>query len=93
MILDIKTEIPAAYENYLLRLKEDEPIVISFFEGRDWIEDLNCAFTLQQLIHNPTQELVISPGLAKGEYGVLFGIGSSTDLFTANSEKIKVTIE
>jgi hypothetical protein len=93
LTLKIKADIPEEYKTYLLKLNLDEPIIISLFKGKDWVKDLNCTCTLQQLVQDPVRQLIIFPDLEKGEYSLLFGIGSSTDLSTANSEKIKVILK
>ncbi len=93
LVLHLRVNMPEYYKNYLSRHSEiDEPIIVSFFKGKEWLKDVNPGCTLQALARN-LQQIIIFPYLEKGKYYLLFAVKSSTDLFTCNSEKIGISIK
>jgi hypothetical protein len=94
LILHLRATMPEYYNNYLLHHPEiDEPIIVSFFKGKEWLEDINLNSSLQAFARNSMQQIIISPHLEKGTYVLLFAVKSSAELFTRNSEKISVIVK
>jgi hypothetical protein len=92
--LNFKVNYPAPYTDYLRQHPEsDEPVIVSFSSGKETIKDMRTGFTVYNLMLSPIQRIEIFPGLRPGKYFLLFAVATSTDLYTANSRKIEITIK
>jgi hypothetical protein len=49
-------------------------------------------FTLQDVVNKGVNRLSVVPALAKGTYVMRFGVMSDSDLYSHNSEKIKLKV-
>lgn len=94
LFLNIHADVPAYYYHYLqLHPQVDKTIVIGIFKGKEWIKDIPCPFTLQQLVSQPQQRFFIDPQLPEGDYFFRFAIASDTRFATHNSSKISLKVQ
>lgn len=92
--LSFKVHFPPLYRDYLRQHPEsDEPVVIGLFKGKARIKDINTGYTVYNLMQASIQKIKIFPGLKPGKYFLLFAVATSTNLFTANSRKIWITVK
>lgn len=92
--LSLSVSLSPYYQQYLQQHPQaDYPIIIGVFQKRDWIKDIPTSITLQQLTKQQLFQIPIQPQLPKGTYYLRMAIGSSTGLFTHNSDKIDIEIE
>jgi hypothetical protein len=86
--------VPPHYKTYLQQHPEvDMPVKIGVFQKRDWVKDMELPLALQSLIQSPTMQVPLTLGLPKGDYFLRVAIGSSTGIFTHNSDKINVSVK
>lgn len=71
----------------------NQPVKMGVFQTRDWVQDIELPVTLQNLLTSSTLTLPITLDVPKGDYFLRVSIGSSTGIFTHNSDKIDITIE
>jgi hypothetical protein len=87
-------DIPGHYQQYLQSHPEvDEKIAIVIFKDRERIKDVQAPFTLQQVMRQQITEWAFSPSLPRGEYFFRFGVMSDSELYTHNSEKIRLRVD
>lgn len=87
-------QMPPHYKAYLQQYPHvDMPVKVGVFQGRDWVKDVELPLTLQRLVTAPAVQLPLNLALPAGNYFLRVAIGSSTGIFTHNSDKIDVTIE
>lgn len=87
------TKMPQAYYNFIsgnsiLPAK----IIISVFNKFGWIKDYDTPLTIQQIAQS-SFTFTFYPQLEKGNYYLLFAIGSGFYNPTHNSDKIKLIVE
>jgi hypothetical protein len=93
LLLNLRATVPQAHKTYLQQHPEaDQPIVVGVFKGRDWVKDIPTPLRLQHLVRQQLFQIPIVPGLEPGQYYVRVAIGTGTDLFTHNSDKIDFTV-
>jgi 4-amino-4-deoxy-L-arabinose transferase-like glycosyltransferase len=93
LLLHLRATVPPAYQAYLQQHPEtDQPVVIGVFKGRDWVKDIPTPLRLQHLVRQPLFQIPIVPGLEPGRYFIRLAVGTSTPLYTHNSDKIDVTV-
>ena len=93
LTINFTLDVPALYKTYLAQHPEvDQAIALAFFEGQTMVKQIDLPFTLQDLLIKNITSLHVFPGLGKGDYFMRFGIMSDSELFTHNSEKIKLTV-
>ena len=92
--IDIHTELPPKYHNYILSHPELRiEMVVGVFNKYGWLEDLPVFDSLYEVVQKPVK-LTFSPQLPKGNYYLIFAIlHIGTITATHNSEKIKLIIE
>ena len=86
-------KMPKAYFNYIAgnsNLKSK--IIIAVFNKYGWIKDYDTPLTIQQIAQGSFR-FSFYPQLEKGEYYLLFAIGSDFYNPTHNSDKIKLIVE
>lgn len=92
--LKFSVDVSMHYKTYLTKNPTvDAAIALAFFNGQKMAKYIVLPFTLQQMIIQPIHSATVLPELPKGEYFIRFGIMSDSDLYTHNSEKIKLSIE
>jgi hypothetical protein len=92
--LNFTVHFPSLYRDYLQQHPQsDEPVIIGLFKGKERIKDINTGYTVYNLLQTSIQKIEIFPGLKPGKYFLLFAVATSTNLFTANSRKIWITIK
>jgi len=92
--ITFNVQVPPHYKNYLQQNSTvDMPVKIGVFKTRDWVKDIELPVTLQSLVQAPTLQVPLTLNLPKGEYFLRVAIGSSTGIFTHNSDKINITVE
>ncbi|HVG40112.1 MAG TPA: hypothetical protein VM888_00775, partial [Chitinophagaceae bacterium] len=86
--------LPAYYKTFLVQHPGiNPPLLIGVFEGQKWIKDLSIPYNLQQLIQQQINEVTIQPQLPKGDYILRFAVKSYRNLYTHNSDKIKLQVQ
>jgi hypothetical protein len=87
------TKMPAAYYNFITVNNElPSKIIISVFNKFGWIKDYDTPLTIQQVTQSKFQ-FTFYPQLEKGNYYLLFAIGTGIYNATHNSDKIKLVVE
>ena len=87
-------DVPVHYKTYLENHPEVNPkIAIAFFDGQKMIKYTELPFRLQDVIRLKLSHLSILHSLDKGNYFLRFGIMSDSDLYTHNSDKIKLEVK
>jgi hypothetical protein len=88
------TSIPSPYRTYLAGHPEVNPkMAIAFFDGQKMIRYDELPFRLQDVVNKGVNRLSVLPSLPKGTYFLRIGIMSDSDLYTHNSEKIKLEVQ
>lgn len=86
-------KMPQAYYNYISGNSSlPSKIMISVFNKFGWIRDYETPLTIQQIAQSGFR-FSFYPQLKKGNYYLLFSIGSGFYNPTHNSEKIKLVVE
>lgn len=86
-------KMPEAYYKFIAGNKElKSKIIISVFNKFGWIKDYDTPLTLQQITQNSFR-FTFYPQLEKGNYYLLFAIGSIFYNLTHNSDKIKLVVQ
>jgi hypothetical protein len=92
--LRFTVDIPAHYRRFLQSHPDvDEKIALVIFRNRDRVKIVEAPFTLQQVVRTNLMEWPLFPALPKGDYFFRFGVMSDSELYTHNSEKIRLTID
>ena len=85
--------MPQAYYNYISSHKDlSSKIIVSVFNKFGWIKDFDTPLTIQQIAQSSFR-FSFYPELGKGNYYLLFAIGTGIYNPTHNSGKIKLIIE
>lgn len=93
LTINFTVDIPTHYRTYLHQHPEvDESIALAFFDGQKMVKYIALPFSLQQLLNKNIRTLRVFPALPQGAYFMRFGIMSDSQLYTHNSEKIKLKI-
>lgn len=93
VIINAVTKMPQAYYNFISGHSSlPSKIMISVFNKFGWIKDYDTPLTIQQIVQSRFH-FTFYPQLEKGNYYLLFSIGSGFYNSTHNSEKIKLTVE
>lgn len=91
--IDFSVETSQYYNTYLASHPEINPaIAIAFFDGQKMVKYTQLPFSLQDVIQKNIRSLSIQPSLLPGNYFMRFGVMSDSNLFSHNSEKIKLKI-
>lgn len=86
-------KMPQAYYNYISGNSGlTSKIIISVFNKFGWIKDYDTPLTIQQIAQS-SFHFTFYPQLEKGNYYLLFAIGSGLYNPTRNSDKIKLIVE
>jgi len=86
-------KMPQAYYNYISNHPDlSSNIIISVFNKFGWIKDYDTPLTIQQVAQSSFR-YSFYPQLEKGNYYLLFAIGTGMYNPTHNSEKIKLVVE
>lgn len=92
--LRFTVDLPEQYRRYLqIHSETDEKVAIVLFKDRDRVSLIEAPFTLQQAVRGQVSEWYLFPALPKGHYFFRFGVMSDSELYTHNSEKIKLTVD
>ena len=92
--IPFEVTVPPHYKTYLQQHPQvNMPVKVGVFKGRDWVQDVELPVTLQNLVQQPATTLALPMALPAGAYFLRVAIGSSTGIFTHNSDKINVTVE
>lgn len=92
--LQFEVHVPQHYKTYLQEHPAvDASIAVAIFQNREKIRTIELPFTLQQLLGNNYNSVVIEPKLEAGEYFLRFGIMSDSQLYTHNSEKVSLQVD
>ena len=87
------TKMPQAYYNFISSHKDlPSKIIVSVFNKFGWIKDFDTPLTIQQIAQSSFR-FTFYPQLEKGNYYLLFAIGTGIYNPTHNSGKIKLIIE
>jgi hypothetical protein len=88
------TSTPSPYRSFLADHPEVNPkMAIAFFDGQKMIRYDELPFRLQDVVNKGVNRLSVLPSLPKGTYFLRIGVMSDSDLYTHNSEKIKLEIQ
>jgi len=79
--------------DYLKKSRKPYTVYMIFFKGKDVVAERKIEMNLDQYIMKTHGHVVVYPGLAKGNYKMMFSIAVEGYNPTHNSEKIDVTIE
>jgi hypothetical protein len=91
--MNLFLNVPPYQQAYLDAHPEVDPAVIAgLFRGQTWITDIPCG-NLQTLQKLKSKTLTFLPKLEKGTYFMRFAIAADSDLYTHNSNKIKLEVE
>jgi len=86
------TKMPQAYYNYIAAHSGlSSKIIISVFNKYGWIRDYDTPLAIQQIAQS-SFHFTFYPQLEKGNYYLLFAIGTGIYNPTHNSEKIKMIV-
>ena len=89
--LTLLVSMPVHYRNFLQQHPGiDMPLKIGVFQKRDWVKDLPVTLTLRQLAAAPSISVPVQ--LPAGDYFLRVAIGTSTAVFTHNSDKINIKV-
>lgn len=87
-------QMPAHYKTYLQQNSAvDMPVKLGVFQGRDWVKDIELPITVQSLTSTGQVQIPLLLDVPEGNYFLRVAIGSSTGIFTHNSDKINVTVQ
>jgi hypothetical protein len=91
ILLQLQVSMPDHYRAYLQQHPEvNYPVKVGVFQNRDWVQDIETPLRLQDLWK---QEQVSVPiRLPAGDYFLRVAIGTSTTVFTHNSDKINLQV-
>jgi hypothetical protein len=92
--LHFSTEVPEQYRQYLQKHSDvDERLAVVVFKVRDVVKIIEAPFTLQQVLRGSISTWSLSPSLPEGDYFFRFGVMSDGQIYTHNSEKIKLSVK
>jgi hypothetical protein len=92
--LNFSVAVPPHYKSYLAQHENvDAKVAVAFFDGQKMIKYVELPFTLQQVLKKNILAATVFAGLTAGNYFIRFGIMSDSDLYTHNSEKIKLKVQ
>lgn len=92
--LTLEVQMPEYYATFLRNHPEvNPPLRIGVFQNREWVKDLETPLRLQQLVGRRPVVLTVRPLLNKGTYSLRMAIGTSTEAFTHNSDKIPLEVD
>ena len=93
LVINFDVNIPVHYKTYLQAHPELNPkIAVAFFDGQKMIRYVELPFALQDVINKEIRSVALLHGLQRGTYFIRFGVMSDSDLYTHNSEKIKLEV-
>lgn len=91
--LSFNVNIPLQYQNYLLAHPDVNPdITLNFFDGQKMIKAIGLPFRLQDVLRKNIRSVTVFPQLETGKYFIRFGVMSDSNLYSHNSEKIKLEV-
>ncbi|HYC29378.1 MAG TPA: hypothetical protein VEB42_11185, partial [Chitinophagaceae bacterium] len=91
--MDFTVTLPSHYRSYLANHPEVSPkMALSFFDGQKMVKYIELPFTLQEVVNKSINQLSVMHGLSKGAYFMRFGVMSDSELYSHNSEKIKLEV-
>jgi hypothetical protein len=91
--IEFTVNIPTIYKKYLSENPGVNPkMAIAFFNGQKMIKYIELSINLQDVVSRDVRSVLVFPSLEKGNYFMRFGVMSDSDLFTHNSEKIKLIV-
>ena len=94
LAMDFTVTIPSLYRAFLTSHPEISPkMAIAFFDGQRMIRYKELPFTLQDVVNKGVNRLSVLPSLPQGSYFLRFGVMSDSDLYSHNSEKIKLQVK
>lgn len=92
--MNISADFPSAHMQYLLQHPEvNEDVKIAVFKNYNLLKNIDCPFSLRDLLKKPKQQILFLPGLPSGSYSIEFIINSVRDIYTHNSYKVTLNIK
>lgn len=90
-LLRLDVSMPDHYRHFLQQHPEvNYPLKIGVFQKRDWVQDIDTPVRLQDLLKQ--EQVVVPMQLRAGDYFLRVAIGTSSTVFTHNSDKIDVRV-